>query len=356
MSRPSLLRHYREFLPVGPGTPELSLGEGFTPLVRSRHLGRRLGLENLYFKFEGANPTGSFKDRGMVVAVAKALEDGARGVVCASTGNTSASAAAYAAYAGLPAVVLVPAGGVAAGKLLQAVAYGARVFELRGTFDRALEAAVRLADDAGLRLVNSLNPHRLAGQKTAAFEIVDELGDAPDYLFLPVGNAGNISAYWVGFKEYRAAGRSRKLPRLAGFQAAGAAPIVRGYPVPNPETVATAIRIGHPANWAAAVQARDESGGLIEAVTDEEILAARRLLAELEGLFVEPASAAGVAGLVRFRRIISDPAAVVVCVLTGSGLKDPTPGFNVESRVRQVDDLAEVFKTLGLEASPRSSG
>ncbi|MER3397039.1 MAG: threonine synthase [Chloroflexota bacterium] len=356
MSRPSLLRHYREFLPVGPKTPELTLGEGFTPLVRSRHLGPRLGLQNLYFKFEGANPTGSFKDRGMVVAVAKALEEGARGVVCASTGNTSASAAAYAAYAGLPAVVLVPAGGVAAGKLLQAVAYGAQVFEVRATFDRALEAAVRLATDAGLRLVNSLNPHRLAGQKTAAFEVVDELGDAPDYLFLPVGNAGNISAYWLGFKEYLAAGRSTKLPRLAGFQAAGAAPIVRGHPVPNPETVASAIQIGHPANWAAALQARDESGGIIEAVTDDEILAARRLLAELEGLFVEPASAAGVAGLVRFRRLIADPAAAVVCVLTGSGLKDPAPGFDLESRVRQVEELGEILKALDLEVLPRSSG
>ncbi len=356
MSRLNLLQVYREFLPVGPRTPAISLGEGFTPLVRSRNLGRKLGLQNLYFKFEGTNPTGSFKDRGMVVAVAKALEEGARGVVCASTGNTSASAAAYAACAGLPAVVVVPAGGVAAGKLLQAVAYGGRVFAIEGTFDRALEAAVELSNRANLRLVNSLNPHRLAGQKTAAFEIVDELGDAPDYLFLPVGNAGNISAYWLGFKEYRAAGRSTKLPRLAGFQAAGAAPIVLGRPVPHPATVASAIRIGHPANWASAVRARDESGGVIEAVTDDEILAARRLLAELEGLFVEPASAAGVAGLMKFRRLVEDPAAVVVCVLTGTGLKDPEPGFDVESRVHRVRDVGEVLGTLDLEVSPRSSG
>jgi threonine synthase len=356
MNRPNLLQFYREFLPVGPATPAISLGEGFTPLIRSHNLGRQLGLENLYFKFEGTNPTGSFKDRGMVVAVAKAVEEGARGVVCASTGNTSASAAAYAACAGLPAVVIVPAGGIAAGKLLQAVAYGARVFAIQGNFDRALEAAVELSTRANLRLVNSLNPHRLAGQKTAAFEIVDALGDAPDYLFLPVGNAGNISAYWLGFKEYRAAGRSTKLPRLAGFQAAGAAPIVLGRPVPNPETVASAIRIGHPANWESAVRARDESGGLIEAVTDDEILAARRLLAELEGLFVEPASAAGVAGLIKFRPLVGDPAAVVVCVLTGTGLKDPVPGFDVESRVHQVEDLDGILNTLGLEVSRRSSG
>ncbi len=356
MNRLNLLQFYREFLPVGPQTPTISLGEGFTPLIRSRHLGRQLGLENLYFKFEGTNPTGSFKDRGMVVAVAKALEEGARGVVCASTGNTSASAAAYAACAGLPAVVVVPAGGIAPGKLLQAVAYGAQVFAINGTFDRALEAAVELSARANLRLVNSLNPHRLAGQKTAAFEIVDELGDSPDYLFLPVGNAGNISAYWLGFKEYRAAGRTTKLPRLAGFQAAGAAPIVLGRPVPKPETVASAIRIGHPANWDSAVRARDESGGVIEAVTDDEILAARRLLAKLEGLFVEPASAAGVAGLVKFRSLVQDPRAVVVCVLTGTGLKDPAPGFDVESRVYHVEDLGQILETLGLEVSPRSSG
>jgi threonine synthase len=346
-ARPRLIERYREFLPVTEATPALSLGEGFTPLVRLVNLGAELGLSNLYAKVEGANPTGSFKDRGMVVAVSKALEAGARGVICASTGNTSASAAAYGAAAGLEVIVVLPRGQIALGKLLQALIAGARVVAVDGNFDQALGIVRALAeqDDHPVTLVNSVNPHRIAGQKTAAFEICDDLRRGPDILAIPVGNAGNISAYWAGFRDYAAAERIETLPRLWGFQAAGAAPIVAGRPIDHPETVATAIRIGNPASWATAVAARDESHGTIEAVTDDEILAAYRDLARLEGIFCEPSSAASLAGVRRAAqagRIESQ--ATVVCVLTGHGLKDPT------TAEAQAGGLIEADATVGAVA------
>src|SRR5579885_3194955 len=280
-----VLARYAERLPLTPATPRFSLGEGSTPLVQSRRLVERIGCERLYFKLEGCNPSGSFKDRGMVVAVAKAAEAGAKAIMCASTGNTSASAAAYAAYLGLACYVAIPAGKIAMGKLAQAVAYGATILAIEGNFDDALRLVRELTAKHGIALVNSVNPHRLEGQKTAAFEIVDELGDAPDLLCIPVGNAGNITAYWKGFTEYAELGRARIHPRMMGFQAAGAAPIVRGAPVSDPQTVASAIRIGNPASWQGAVAARDESGGAIQAVTDDEILEAQRLLAREDGIF-----------------------------------------------------------------------
>jgi len=326
-SRPDLVERYRAFLPVTDETPVVSLGEGFTPLVRASRLGVSLGLRNLYLKVEGQNPTGSFKDRGMVVAVAKALEAGAQSVICASTGNTSASAAAYAAAAGLECVVVLPAGKIAVGKLLQALVFGARVIAVSGNFDDALRVVRALSeqDDHPITLVNSVNPFRLEGQKTGAFEVCDDLGEAPDVLAIPVGNAGNISAYWRGFREYRDAGIVDTVPRMLGFQAAGAAPLVTGRPVEHPETVATAIRIGNPASWTLATRARDESSGRIDAVTDDEILAAYRALAREEGVFCEPASAASVAGVTKAAAAGElAPDALVVCVLTGNGLKDPT--------------------------------
>jgi threonine synthase len=325
--RPSLVERYRQFLPVTDATPVVTLGEGFTPLVHARRLGESLGLRNLHLKVEGQNPTGSFKDRGMVMAIAKALEEGARSVICASTGNTSASAAAYAAAAGLECVVVLPAGKIAVGKLLQALVFGARVVAVNGNFDEALRVVRALSeqDEHPITLVNSVNPFRLEGQKTASFEIVDDLGRAPDVLAIPVGNAGNISAYWRGFREYAAAGRAGSTPAMWGFQAAGAAPLVTGRPIDDPETVATAIRIGNPASWDLAIDARDTSGGRIAAVTDDEILDAHRTLARLEGVFCEPSSAASVAGVARAARAGElDRDALVVCVLTGNGLKDPT--------------------------------
>ncbi|MBA3876427.1 MAG: threonine synthase [Anaerolinea sp.] len=317
---------YRPWLPVSDATPALSLGEGATPLVHLRRLGGQLGLTNLHVKIEGMNPTGSFKDRGMVVAVAKALEAGARSIICASTGNTSASAAAYGAAAGLEVVVVLPKGAIAIGKLLQALVASARVVAIDGNFDQALAVVRELAarDDHPITLVNSVNPHRLAGQKTAAFEICDDLGRAPDILAIPVGNAGNISAYWAGFTDYVMAGIVERRPRMLGFQAAGAAPIVLGHPVEQPDTIATAIRIGNPASWTLATEARDESGGRIEAVTDEEILAAYRDVVRLEGIFCEPSSAASLAGVAKLARAGElDQDALIVAVLTGNGLKDP---------------------------------
>jgi threonine synthase len=343
--RPRLLDRYRQFLPVTDATPALTLGEGFTPLVHARRLGERIGVPNLHLKFEGTNPTGSFKDRGMVMAVAKAVEAGASAIICASTGNTSASAAAYGAAAGLDVVVVLPKGQIALGKLLQAVAAGARVVAVDGNFDEALDIVRALAErpERPITLVNSVNPHRLEGQKTAAFEVVDDLGRAPDVLAIPVGNAGNISAYWAGFCDYRAAGRSTSVPRMFGFQAAGAAPIVLGAPVAKPETVATAIRIGNPASWHKAVAARDESAGLVDAVTDDEILDAYRDVVRLEGVFCEPSSAASVAGL---RKVAADgrldPDALVVAVLTGHGLKDPGTAER-----RLADGLLEAPASLG---------
>ncbi len=324
--RPRLVERYREFLPVTEATPVVSLGEGATPLVHAKRLGASIGVPNLHLKIEGQNPTGSFKDRGMVMAIAKALEAGAQSVICASTGNTSASAAAYAAAAGLECVVVLPAGKIALGKLLQALVFGARVISVRGNFDDAFNVVRALAeqDDHPITLVNSVNPFRLEGQKTAAFEVVDDLGRAPDILAIPVGNAGNISAYWRGFREYRDAGRATTTPRMWGFQAEGAAPLVLGHPVEAPETIATAIRIGNPASWDLAIGARDDSGGRIDAVSDAQILDAYRRLQRLEGVFCEPSSAASVAGVIAAASAGQvDPDALVVAVLTGNGLKDP---------------------------------
>ncbi|HZG87035.1 threonine synthase [Paenibacillus sp.] len=318
-----LIDRYRDMLPVTEKTPLLTLHEGNTPLIRADRLSEKLQLD-LYFKFEGMNPTGSFKDRGMVMAVAKAMEEGSRTIMCASTGNTSAAAAAYAARGGLACVVLIPNGNIALGKLAQAYAYGATVLAIDGNFDKALEIVRDITSKHPITLVNSVNPYRLEGQKTAAFEIVDALGEAPDYLAIPVGNAGNISAYYKGFKEYRAAGRSTSVPKMIGFQAAGASPLVTGKPFPNPETVATAIRIGNPASWDLAVNAYTESEGGVWAVTDEEILEAYQLIASNEGVFAEPASAASIAGVLKRHREGALPkGSRVVCVLTGHGLKDP---------------------------------
>ena len=349
-----VLLRYKELLPVTSDTPMITMGEGDTPLVRSRRLGDELGCGALYFKLEGCNPTGSFKDRGIVVAVAKAMEAGHRAILCASTGNTSAAAAAYGAYCGLETVVLVPKGSVAEGKLSQAIAYGARVVLLQGAFDQALKLARGLADRFPMTLVNSVNPHRLQGQKTAAFETIDVLGDAPDYLFIPVGNAGNITAYWMGFQEYHAAGKAQRKPRMMGYQAEGAAPIVRGHPVDVPSTVASALRIGNPANWRGAELARDGSGGVIDAVTDEEIMEAYKLLAQREGVFCEPASAASVAGLMQAVHLGLDLRdKTVVCVITGTGLKDPSVVLqNIETPLEEASaDLEEVEWILGLRAS-----
>ncbi|KAA1299067.1 MAG: threonine synthase [SAR202 cluster bacterium] len=321
---PGVIDRYREFLPVDDATPTVSLGEGSTPLVRSRSIKDSLGCRELYFKLEGCNPTGSFKDRGMVIAIAKALEAGKTRIICASTGNTSASAAAYGARYQLETLVLVPAGEIAIGKLAQAMAYGARILAVNGSFDDALTTVKGIVESWDIELVNSLNPYRIEGQKTGAFEIVDELGGVPDILCIPVGNAGNITAYWKGFKEYRGIGRIKKTPKMMGFQAAGAAPIVRGMPIPNPETIATAIRIGNPASWEQAEVARDESGGLIDMVDDNEIVDAYLRLAREEGIFCEPASSASVAGLLKLSELDVDlTGKTIVCVLTGNGLKDP---------------------------------
>ena len=321
---PGVIERYREFLEVTDATPSVSLGEGSTPLVRSRSIGDAVGCKNLYFKLEGCNPTGSFKDRGMVMAIAKALEAGRTRIICASTGNTSASAAAYGARYQLETLVLVPAGEIALGKLAQAMAYGARILAVNGSFDQALRAVRGIVELMDIELVNSVNPYRIQGQKTGAFEIVDELGEAPDFLCIPVGNAGNITAYWKGFTEYQSKGRAESTPRMMGFQAAGAAPIVLGEPVARPETIATAIRIGNPASWEQAEAARDESKGMIDMVDDNEIVDAYLRLAREEGVFCEPASAASVAGLLKLPELGVDVSGkTIVCILTGNGLKDP---------------------------------
>ena len=336
-----VLSRYRELLPITAKTPIFTLGEGDTPLVRCTNLEKIIGCGELYLKLEGCNPTGSFKDRGMVVAVAKAVESGSKMIMCASTGNTSASAAAYAAHLGLKCFIIIPAGHIALGKMAQAIIYGAKIVALKGNFDQALQMVRDLTAKHPVTLVNSVNPHRIEGQKTASFEVIDMLGDAPDYLCIPVGNAGNITAYWKGFKEYYDLGKSKKKPQMMGFQAEGAAPIVRGYPIENPETIASAIRIGNPASWQKAVAARDESGGKIDMVSDDEILAAYRLMASKEGIFGEPASAASVAGLIKMSRQgvdLSDKR--VVCVITGNGLKD------VDIALKDVD---EAFTELPAE-------
>lgn len=345
-----VIEEYRKFLPVSEQTPIVTLGEGNTPLIQAKRLAYLIDPRiDLYLKFEGANPTGSFKDRGMTLAISKAVEAGARAVICASTGNTSASAAAYGARAGLAVYVLIPAGKIALGKLSQAMMHQARVIQIEGNFDQALTIVKDLAETNPIELVNSINPFRIEGQKTAAMEVCDQLGFAPTLHVLPVGNAGNITAYWRGYTEYRAAGQIASLPRMVGFQAAGAAPIVLGHVIPDPQTVATAIRIGNPASWRAALQAVEESKGLIDTVTDEEILRAYRIVAAEEGIFCEPASAASVAGLMKLAAAGAlKEGETVVCTLTGHGLKDPDIAMSVSHLPAAIpasrDEVARLLK------------
>ncbi|AQU06204.1 threonine synthase [Dehalococcoides mccartyi] len=343
-----VIEHYRKYLPVTDKTPPLTLGEGDTPLVRCPKLEKELGVGELYFKLEGCNPTGSFKDRGMVMAVAKVIEDGFKAVVCASTGNTSASATAYAAASGLESIIIIPSGKIALGKLAQAIVYGAKIVQIKGNFDQALQIVFKLTEKHKVALVNSVNPYRIEGQKTAAFEIVDALGKAPDYLFIPVGNAGNITAYWKGFKEYHQLGKAASLPKMMGFQAEGAAPIVRGHAIAEPETLATAIRIGNPASWKKAEEARDESVGLIDMVSDAEIMAAYHKMASA-GIFGEPASAAPLAGLIKRIKGGQDfSASQIVCVVTGNGLKDSDIAIKGAGGFSETEaSLGAVEKVLG---------
>ncbi len=341
-----LIKQYFDFLPVSEKTPICTILEGNTPLIPSLKMGSDLGCE-VYFKYEGLNPTGSFKDRGMTLAISKALEEDSKAVICASTGNTSASAAAYAARSGIKCIVLIPEGKIALGKLSQALMHGAIVVAVRGNFDVALKIVRQIAEEYPITLVNSLNPYRLEGQKTAAFEICEVFGQAPDYLAIPVGNAGNITAYWKGFKEYAQAGKISGLPKMIGFQAAGAAPIVLGHIVEQPETVATAIRIGNPARWKEAEAAAKESAGFIDMVTDEEILEAYKLLASTEGIFCEPASAASVAGLRKMVAAGRVPrGSRVVCVLTGHGLKDPDTAINQGGKPIEVEATLEAVERV----------
>lgn len=346
-----IIEEYRKFLPVTERTPIVTLGEGHTPLIHAKRLAKLIapGVE-LYLKYEGANPTGSFKDRGMTMAISKALEKGAKAVMCASTGNTSASAAAYGARAGLTVYVLIPAGKIALGKLTQAVMHQATVVQIEGNFDQALTIVKELCASHPIELVNSLNPFRIEGQKTAAMEVCDQLAGPPDVHLVPVGNAGNITAYWQGYREYHAAGQITRLPRMVGFQAAGAAPIVLGHVVEDPQTVATAIRIGNPASWQAALRAAEESSGAIDMVTDQEILDAYGLIAAQEGVFCEPASAASVAGLRKISRSgVLKEGQTVVCTLTGHGLKDPDTALRVSSRPATVKATREdVARLLNL--------
>ena len=344
-----IIERYQEYLPVTDKTPIISLNEGNTPLILAEALPRELGLKNIriYYKFEGLNPTGSFKDRGMTLAISKAVEAGSKAVMCASTGNTSASAAAYACRCGLKCYVLIPEGKIAKGKLLQAYRYGSKVIMIEGNFDKALELVKEITQEGKITLVNSINPYRIEGQKTAAFEIVDDLGDAPEYHAIPVGNAGNITAYWKGYKEYKKVGKSETLPKMLGFQAAGSAPIVLGHPVEKPETIATAIRIGNPASWQGAVNARDESGGLIDSVTDEEITKAYRFVAEREGVFAEPASVASVAGVINLaKKGFFKEGSRIVITLTGAGLKDPDFALSFEDPVYKVKSTLDAVKEV----------
>lgn len=345
-----VIEEYRAQLPVETETPVVTLLEGGTPLVRSRRISDLTGCV-VHFKVEGANPTGSFKDRGMTMAISKAAQEGAKAVICASTGNTSASAAAYAVRAGMTCAVLVPSGKIAMGKLAQAMVHGAKLLQVDGGFDECLELARKLAEHYPVALVNSVNPYRLQGQKTAAFEVIDVLGDAPDFHCVPVGNAGNIAAYWMGYREYAASGAATRTPHMLGFQAAGAAPIVSGAPVTRPITIATAIRIGNPASWKLALRARDESGGVIRSVTDRQILAAYRLLSREEGVFVEPASAASVAGLLQACQDGLVPSGTsVVCTLTGHGLKDPDWALSGAPAPTTIGaDVVTAARCLGME-------
>ena len=349
MAKSGVLFRYKKYLPVTRKTPLFTMGEGDTPLVKSDVLAKMVGCEELYFKLEGCNPSGSFKDRGMVMAIAKAMEEGNKAVMCASTGNTSASAAAYAAYNGLTPIIIIPKGKIALGKLAQAIVFGAKIIMIDGNFDEALTAVRKLTERHPVALVNSINPYRIEGQKTGAFEIVDFLGEAPDYLFIPVGNAGNITAYWKGFVEYHKLGNSKVLPKMMGFQAEGAAPIVRGYPIEHPETIATAIRIGNPASWTKATAARDESGGMIGMVSDNEILSAQKILAAKAGIFGEPASEASLAGLIKLsQQGTSFAGKKIVCIITGSGLKDTEIALkNPPSILELPANLEAIEKALG---------
>jgi len=346
-----LINKYREFLPVGDATPVVTINEGNTPLVKADNLARAIGREDLeiYLKYEGANPTGSFKDRGMTMAVSKACEEGSRAIICASTGNTSAAAAAYGAKAGLKTYVLIPDGYIALGKLSQAMMYGAKVIAIAGNFDQALESVLEISRNYPITLVNSLNPYRIEGQKTGAFEIVEALDDAPDYHFIPVGNAGNITAYWKGYKEWHVNGKCANLPKMMGIQAEGSAAIVKGHKIENPETIATAIRIGNPASWKQAEAARDESGGTIDMVSDEKIIEAYRLLAASEGVLAEPASCASVAGVIKLKDTLKHGARLV-CILTGNGLKDPDSAIKyASSPVEKTSaELSNIVKLMGL--------
>lgn len=350
-SRVPLIERYRAFLPVTDSTPVVSLLEGYTPLIRADRIAEMVSRNvTLYLKFEGTNPTGSFKDRGMTMAISKAVEDKSRATICASTGNTAASAAAYSARAGLTCAVILPKGEVALGKVSQSLMHGAKVIAVDGNFDDALRIVREITEQYPITLVNSLNPYRIEGQKTGAFEICDDLGGPPTYHAIPVGNAGNITAYWAGYKAYREAGIIDRLPVMLGFQAAKSAPIVEGRPITNPETVATAIRIGNPASWKQAEAARDESGGLIEKVTDEEITEAQKALAATEGVFCEPASAASVAGVIKKgKEGFFKERCVIVCVLTGHGLKDPTRAKEISPPIIELPpDTTTVAKEMNL--------
>ena len=345
-----LINRYREFLPVDDSTPVVTLNEGNTPLIKADNLAKKIGVDaEIYLKFEGCNPTGSFKDRGMTMAVTKAKESGSGAIICASTGNTSASAAAYGAKAGLKTYVLIPDGYIALGKLSQAMMYGADIIAIQGNFDKALEMVREISDKYPITLVNSVNPYRIEGQKTGAFEICEALGQAPDYHFIPVGNAGNITAYWKGYKEWHKLGKIKELPKMMGFEAEGAAAIVKGERIMNPETVATAIRIGNPASWKFAEAARDESNGMINYVTDEEILKAYKLIASCEGVLAEPASAASVAGLIKVKDTVKS-GSKIVCILTGNGLKDPDNAIKyANDEVKKTSaDMIDILRAMNI--------
>lgn len=345
-----LINKYREFLPVTDKTPVITLNEGNTPLIKADNLAKKIGLNaEIYLKYEGANPTGSFKDRGMTMAVSKAAEEGAKAIICASTGNTSAAAAAYGAKAGMKTFVLIPDGYIALGKLSQAMMYGAQIIAIKGNFDEALERVIEISENSPVTLVNSVNPYRIEGQKTGAFEIIEALGDAPDYHFIPVGNAGNITAYFKGYEEFLSLGKSSKLPKMMGFEAEGSAAIVKGERIMKPETIATAIRIGNPASWQQAERARDNSNGIINFVTDEEIIEAYKLLASQEGILAEPASAASVAGVIKAHKLgLVKENTKLVCILTGNGLKDPDSAIKysateVKKTSAELDDILKVM-------------
>ena len=345
-----LINTFREYLPVSDATPVVTLNEGNTPLIKADNLAKKIGIDaEIYLKFEGCNPTGSFKDRGMTMAVSKAKEAGSGAIICASTGNTSASAAAYGARAGMKTFVLIPDGYIALGKLSQAMMYGAEIIAIQGNFDEALEFVRKISENYPITLVNSVNPYRIEGQKTGAFEICNALGQAPDYHFIPVGNAGNITAYWKGYKEFYNLGKIKALPKMMGFEAEGAAAIVKGERIYKPETVATAIRIGNPASWEKAVTARDESKGMINFVTDDEILAAYKLIASSEGVLAEPASAASVAGLIKVKEQVKE-GSKVVCILTGNGLKDPDNAIKYSNcDVKKTSaDMTEILRVMNV--------